>query len=170
MVTEFSNPCGLPKAKTTCPCLRRSESASSNAGRSLASIFSTARSDWRSSPITLAVTGPCGCEPSSPAGDSSPGSRTRILRAPCTTCALVTMYPSADRITPAPMASCGSNSAVSLAGLSDFNPYPVATICTTDLVTLAVSSWMESLKMCSGSRRATLGAVVVGCALLSDCA
>ena len=51
-----------------------------------------------------------------------PGSRTRILRAPCTTCALVTMYPSADRITPAPMASCGSNSAVSLACFSDLNP------------------------------------------------
>ena len=44
----------------------------------------------------------------------APASRTRILRAPCTTCALVTMYPSADRITPAPMASCGSNSAVSV--------------------------------------------------------
>src|SRR5271157_1414145 len=43
-----------------------------------------------------------------------PLKRTRIFLAPCTTCALVTIRPSADKMTPAPMPRCGARYAVSV--------------------------------------------------------
>src|SRR5690349_18095016 len=61
------------------------------------------------------------------------------------------MYPSEDRITPAPTPRCASRYAVSSSSSLVASPYPIVRICTTDPETLFDSCCTDSLKMCSGS-------------------
>ena len=57
METEFRRPRGLPIASTRSPCRNLSESPNGSTGSFSASILSSARSDSRSIPSTLASTG-----------------------------------------------------------------------------------------------------------------
>ena len=81
-VTVLSRPKGLPMAATHSPTLSWLESPIFSAGKSFASIFTTAISVCLSVPRTL------------PSNSRLSVRRTTILSAPSTTCAFVRMSPS----------------------------------------------------------------------------
>ena len=111
------------------------------------SIFNTARSVWWFTPTSLASMVPRGADKAGEDCFAKPCRRTRIVLAPCTTCALVTMKPSGDKITPEPMPRSGAKYAVLVFSFSLPSANPMVRICTTDPVTLADSACTDSLNI-----------------------
>ena len=93
-VTVLSRPKGLPMAATHSPTLSWLESPIFSAGKSFASIFTTAISVCLSVPRTL------------PSNSRLSVRRTTILSAPSTTCAFVRMSPSVEIMKPDPVPRC----------------------------------------------------------------